>query len=238
MAVRTKSTLVKGAYSMNYRYIGYFPTVNLMKILPLFENNDAANMCRICSFRSGLMRKRKRRPLPYVEVTDLADTRIDIDYNSIRHGSLDVKALENVIVGAGANNAVLRELCIMLPRATIYEEKEKKKGRPIVAIFESHHARAPNGDYKRALDRHIDRNELRGGFKRSSTDLGALQDSTFWVRGSRKGYYKGYREGVMEDAQVIRRILNAIDPDRALRRLREYRRGKIGGWVLVKDRAI
>jgi hypothetical protein len=80
--------------------------------------------------------------------------------------------------------------------------------------------------------------ELAAHVKHSSLDLSSLQDTRHWVRGSRGGYFKEYKEGIMEDIVPIRRIIRAIDPDGMLGRLRQYHRGKADTWLLVADKSI
>lgn len=226
---------------LKYKFVGYFPTVNLLKILKLFDGNKNATVYRLRAFRTWMERKRVKKPLPYLTVIDLSDKDIEIDYSHLRHGKLNAKKLMDKISRAGANLVVLWDLSVMLPSEVIFEEETKQKGwqkRPLVATFIAHYAKAPDSDYRKVLEEHMNTDELKSKLKHSSLDLTSLQDARFWVRGGRKGYFKGYKEGIMEEIRPIRQIIKAIDPHAALGRWRQYHRGKADTWVLVKDKSV
>lgn len=229
------------AVSIYYKYVGYFPTVNLLKILKLFDGNENATVYGLKAFRTWTERKRVKKPLPYLTVIDLLDKDIEIDYSHLRHGKLNAKKLTDNASRAGANLVVLWDLSVMLPSEVIFEEETTQKGwrkRPLVATFIAHYAKAPDSDYRRVLEEHMNTNELKSKLKHSSLDLVSLQDARFWIRGSRRGYYKDYKGGIMEEIRPIRRIIRAIDPHEALGRWRQYHKGKKDAWVLVKDKSV
>jgi len=227
---------------VDYRYVGYFPTVNLLKILQLFGGGEKAQICKIKAFRNWRVRKSITKPIPYVKITNSVDKNIEIDYSHLRHGNLNLKTLTSIITRAGADLVVAEELCMMLPIKAVFDEGEiKGKGwtkRSLVATFIGHYAKAPNSGYRKILEEHMSKGELIARIKHSSLDLVSLQDAHFWVRSSRKGYYKEYKKGIMEDLRPIRRIVGAIDPDGALGRWRHYQKGKADAWVLVADKSI
>jgi len=226
---------------IDYKYLGYFPTINLLKILPLFDGNEKARICKLSAFRSWLTSKTTGTPFSYLKLTDFTNRDIKIDYNYLRHGDLDPKTLIDAIAGAGASLVVTEELGVMLPSKVVFEEEAEKKGwekRNLVATFVEHFAKAPDKEYRKTLERHMNREELVARIKHSSLDLMSLQEARFWARGSRRGYYKEYKEGIMEDLHPIRCIMRAIDPDGALGRWRQYKRGKADAWILSADRSI
>lgn len=246
MLRRLKRIIVPGIYEPTHRYYGFFPTTNLLKILPIFDDNDSVDIIKVQGRRTVYREKKGRRVLPYVTVNDLVERSVILQFDSTRHGKLPVKKIIKILGKLGIDTMAIDGLDIMLPGDKIYPEGETKRRAPVVAMLRSHFEHGLDAEYKAELDEHITPEELGKGLVRSSFDLMYLQDFAYWARGSKAGYFapngrakaeytlhEDYMMGITEDVETVERVMITIDPQRFLRRIRGYERGKGDVWKLT-----
>lgn len=236
--------IVPQTYEPTHKYYGFFPTTNLLNILPVFDGNDSVDIQRIQGERVVQREKKTKRVLPYITRTDYGERSVVLQFDSIRHGKLPVRKAMRTLGGLGTDLMAVDELDVMLPGDRI-PFKPKRKA-PIVAMLRSHFEHGPDAAYKKELEGHITPEEFAKGLVRSSLDLMHLQDYAHWARGSRNGFftpdgrpkaeyvqYADYTRGVTEDVEVVEKVMETIDPQHELRHIRSYERGKGDVWKLT-----
>lgn len=261
---RFKRKVISGIYEPTHRYYGFFPTTNILKVLPLLDGNDSVDILKVRGKRAVYRKTKEKRVLPYLTVIDLDEQSVDLQFDSIKHGKLPAGKVMRTMGDIKTDLMAVDELDVMLPgdRIPIHSlsprgiYKSKRKA-PVVAMLRSHclHEQfEKDSEYKKVLEPksrdgpgYITDEELAKGLVRASLDLMYLQDYGCWSEGSRVGYYtprgmlKGeyaqpedYKMGVTEDVEVVERVMGTIDPQRFLRHIRAYERGSGNVWKLTK----
>jgi len=224
------------------RYVGYFPTPQFWAITNLWKEEQVSKWINILSlkcWRAKMSKKDVLTPLPYVEVTQLLEKNIVVDYNFIKNGNLDLSVLCNTVTEHGAKDMVVESLCVNIPKELLdvkqLDEEAKmmhwKTGDRVAAMFRRTHIKG-NGAFRAEIKKHT-QDWLDIGGKLSSLDLVGLREAKFWYK---KGDYGAYDVNFM--ASTVRLVIRALDPQGALGRWREYKRKKGEVWSLVGDHSI
>jgi len=178
-------------------------------------------------------------PLPYVDVTELQEKTVVIDYNFIKQGNLDLSLLCKTITGCDVKDMVVESLCVNIPKELLdvkqLDEEAKmmhwQTGDRVAAMFRRTHINA-NGAFREEIKKHT-QDWLDMGGKLSSLDLKGLREAKYWYK---KGDYGTYDVNFM--ASTVRLVIRALDPQGALGRWREYKKKRGETWALVGDHSI
>jgi len=151
-------------------------------------------------------------PLPYLEVTDLEEKAIEVDYDFVRHGKLDIEQLCKCIGDQGTKELVVETVAVHIPKDLINSELEEeakidkwKTGKNVAAIFHRTHAKL-DGKFRKEIRKHT-KEWLEIGGKLSSLDLVGLREARYWHR---KGSYGTY--DVHFNIRTVRLVMKALDP--------------------------
>jgi len=234
----------KRALHATTRFVGYFPTPQFWSIMKLWEDEQVRKYVDILSlrcWRAKMSQKNVLTPLPYVDVTELTERNIVVDYNFIKHGKLSIELLCKTISEYGAKDMVVESICVCIPKDLLEDSNSElkeeakmmnwKTGDKVAAFFRRIKAVA-NGKF-RAEVRKATQDWLPMGGKLSSLDLVGLREAHYWHK---KGEYGSYEINFME--RTVKLVMTALDPDGVLGRWREYRRKKGEVWSLVGDHSI
>jgi hypothetical protein len=222
-----------------YRYVGYFPTVVLSKVLNLWENDLVRKQIPIWKLIAERDKGRHwstRNPLPYIEVRDEVGKVIRIEYHNSRHGTLDLTALKEAVSQEAIGELVIKELTVGIPKDLMVTGKRKQEsilsGESVLAATFVHNFVA-DGDKRREEIRKVSRDEIKDArFKHSCLDLYGLADTRRWRKGRKKQY------DVTTDIRIIRLIMRGVDPDGDLGMWAQYRREKQDTWIYVTGGSI
>jgi hypothetical protein len=186
-----------------------------------------------------MSRKNVETPLPYVDVTDLGELTIVVDYNFIKHGKLDIGLLCKTTTEYGAKDMVVESLCACIPKSLLPQEQldeeakmmNWKTGDKVVAFFRRTKAVA-DGKFREEVKK-ATQDWLDMGGKLSSLDLVGLREAHYWYK---SGNYGEYEVNFME--RTVKLVMTALDPQGALGRWREYKRKTGEVWALSGDHSI
>lgn len=226
------------------KFVGYFPTPQFWSIIKLWDDEQVEKYIQILSlrcWRAKMAQKNVLTPLPYVDITEIGERTIVVDYNFIKHGKLHIGLLCDTISKYGAKDMVVESICACIPKDLLEDANSEleaeakmwswKTGDKVAAFFRRTKAVA-NGEF-RAEVRKATKDWLPMGGKLSSLDLVGLREAHYWHR---KGDYGSYEINFME--RTVRLVMTALDPDGVLGRWREYKRKKGQVWSLVGDHSI
>lgn len=223
------------------RYVGYFPTPQFWTIIGLWEEEQVKkylSILRLKCRRARMRRKNVLTPLPYLEVTDLEEKAVEIDYDFVRHGKLDIEELHRGVADQGIKDLVVENLVVHIPKDLIDSEIEEeaeidkwKTGKHVAATFRRTKA-VMDGKFRKEIRKHV-KEWLEIGGKISSLDLVGLREAKYWRRRGNYGTYD-----VHYNARTVRLVMRALDPFGTLGRWREYKRKRGTVWSLVRDRSI
>lgn len=226
--------MIRGTHELVYRFVGYFPTVVLSKVLNLWDQDIVKKQIPIWKLIAERDKGRHwsaRNPLPYVEVRDEVGKSIRVDYHHSRHLALDNKTLINTISQEAIGDLVVKELAVGIPKDLIIIGKKKPEsilsGESILAATFIHHF-VENGDKRREEISKVSKDEVKDmRFKHSCLDLYGMTDVRLWRKGHKRKY------DVTTDIRIIRLIMRAVDPKGDLGQWAQYRREKQDTWVYV-----
>lgn len=232
----------KESEKANIRYVGYFPTPQFWAMMNLWKEEQVSKWINVLSlhcWRGKMSNKNVLTPLPYVEVTELQEKTVVIDYNYLKHGDLDVPLLSKKVTEHGAKDMVVESLCVNIPKDLLdvkqLEEEAKmmkwKTGDRVAAMFHRTHIKA-NGAFREEIKKHT-KDWLEMGGKLSSLDLVGLREAKYWYK---KGDYGCYDVNFIPS--TVRLVIKALDPQGALGRWREYKRKKGEVWAFAGDHSI
>ena len=223
------------------RYVGYFPTPQFWTIIGLWNEEQVEKWIEILKLKCRRARMRSKNvltPLPYVEVTDLEEKAIEVDYDFVKHGKLDTKQLCKCMGEQGTKELVVETLVVHIPKDLIDSELEEEAeidkwetGKNVAATFRRTHAKL-DGKFRKEIRKHT-KEWLEIGGKISSLDLVGLREAKYWRR---KGIYGTY--DVNYNIRTVRLVMKALDPFGTLGRWREYKKKKGTVWSLVRDKSI
>lgn len=230
--------MARGVHEPDYRFVGYFPTVVLSKILNLWEQAMVRKQIPIWKLIAERDKGRHwsaRNPLPYVEVRDEVGKFIRVDYHHSRHLGLDIGALTNAISQEAIGDLGVKELAVGIPKDLLRTRKEKLDilgGESVLAATFVHHFVA-EGDKRRDEISKVSKDEVKDmRFKHSCLDLHGATDVRLWRKGHKRKY------DVTTDVRTIRLMMRAVDPKGDLGRWAQYKRTKQDAWVYVSGGSI
>lgn len=223
------------------RYVGYFPTPQFWTIIGLWNENLVKKQITILKLKCRRARMRAKNvltPLPYLEVVDLEEKAVEVDYNYIKHGKLNIDQLQKGVSKQGVKDLVVETLAVHIPKDLLDSELEEeakidrwKTGKNVAATF--HRTKVTlDGKFRKEIRKHT-KEWLEIGGKISSLDLVGLREAKYWHR---KGIYGTY--DVHYNIRTIRLVMKALDPFGTLGRWREYKKKKGTVWSLVRDKSI
>ncbi len=232
----------KRAKTATTKYVGYFPTPQFWTIIGLWKENlveKQVTILRLKCRRARMRAKNVLTPLPYLEVVNLSENCIEIDYDYTRHGPIDIKHLCSCLSEESVKELVVETLVAHIPRellknSEIDEEAEIdgwKTGNYIAATFRRTKA-VLDGKFRKEIIKHT-KEWLELGGKVSSLDLVGLKEARYWRR---RGIYATY--DVNYNIRTIRLVMRALDPFGTFGRWREYNKKRGAVWSLVRDESI
>ena len=232
---------VKRAKTAATRYVGYFPTPQFWTIIGLWKEDIVKKQVAILKLKCRRARMRAKNvltPLPYLEVTDLEEKVVEVDYDYVRHGKLDIDQLQKGVSDQGVKDLVVETLVVHISKDLIDSELEEeaeidkwKTGKNVAATFRRTKA-ALDGKFRKEIRKHT-KEWLEIGGKISSLDLVGLREAKYWHR---RGIYGTY--DVHYNIRTVRLVMKALDPFGTLGRWREYKRKRGTVWALVRDKSI
>lgn len=223
------------------RYTGYFPTPQFWTIIGLWNEDLVVKQITILKLKCKRVRMHAKNvltPLPYIEVTDLEEKAVEVDYDYVKHGKLNIENLKKGIADQGVKDLVVETLVVHIPKDLLNSELEKeaeidrwKTGKHVAATFRRTKATL-DGKFRKEIRKHT-KEWLEIGGKISSLDLVGLREAKYWHR---KGIYGTY--DVRYNIRTVRLVMKALDPFGTLGRWREYKKKKGTVWSLVRDKSI
>jgi len=232
---------IERAEKENSRFVGYFPTPQFWTIIGLWNEGEVKKWISILKLKCRRARMRAKRvltPLPYIEVTDLEEKAVEVDYDYVRHGKLDIDELKKGITEQGVKDLVVETLIVHIPKDLLDSELEQEAeidgwdtGKYVAATFRRRKA-ILDGKFRKEIRKHT-KEWLEIGGKISSLDLLGLREAKYWHRRGRYGTYD-----VNFNIRTVVLVMKALDPFGSLGRWREYKRKKGTVWSLVNDKSI
>lgn len=227
------------------RYVGYFPTPQFWTIITLWNEELVKKQVTVLKLKCRRARMRAKNvltPLPYLEVIELEEKNIEVDYDFRRHGPLNIDRLKDGVAKQDVKELVVETLVVHIPKdllkeATHSELDEEaeingwKTGENIAATFRRTKA-ILDGKFRKEIRKHT-KEWLEIGGKISSLDLVGLREAKYWHR---KGIYGTY--DVHYNPRTVRLVMRALDPFGTLGRWREYKKKKGTVWSLTRDESI
>jgi hypothetical protein len=230
------------------RWVGYFATPVLSKILQLFEHkvikkHDVEIIELSCTRTSREDKHKPTRPLPYFKIENLELKNALINYNYTRFGKLNIGKLRQALISEQIQEMVIDSFAVKIKREWILgteatnEEMAKYRSswerNPYLAAVFQHVYLAQNGERREKVAEHLSDEEKKLRFKRTSLDLVALQDTQVYLSGG-----KDTVADVNSDEALIANVMTSIDYEIALANFAEFRRGAEDRWVLVRTGSI
>jgi hypothetical protein len=223
-------------HEQNYRYVGYFQTVSLTKILHLWEEPSVAQECPIWALKSYVDRGRhtnKRRLAEYLDVEDLQGKALRLEFDARVMKPLRIDELLSAIGSEGLRTMPIGQLVAGIPTDKIFPTKKATVPREyFCAVFENSGPLPEDDGRRKEVMEHSEEEAEEMGFKYSCLELHRLQEAHVWKKGGRQYY------DTSNDIAPIRKLMKAIDVRTTLGRWAEYKRTKRDTWVYVKGGAI
>lgn len=241
------------ATSSHLRFRGYFPTIQLKKILPYLEELEASDktaprVLELFAYRARKTQYEKRRPLPYVGVEVRTEKEGVIDYDWVKHGRINFQELKREVFEVeGFDEVAVTKLVVALEKSECFDkevvEREKKEhevkfGRwspRLAVIFERHFIGKGEEKLAEVIRRWTDEDWLRVGGKLSCLELVALQDLLAWARGDVRPESK--YEQVFTNPKILRLVLWTIASG-DFPHMGQYVLGKEDKWILKDIRPV
>lgn len=224
--------------SVEHRHVGFFPTVQLSRILsmPYIEKNEKY-LWRLRCWRERLRHKEVKNPLPYLRVADIVERNAVIDYSWMRHNYIKLNDLRNALTDNDIDEMVVEEITIVIPKEDVWPKHEIpmksttsiwEKDVLVAATFKRRATKGVKDEKYLEAIREASEEFLKIGGKLSSLDLVSLQDSKVWAKGGDQRYDL--------EPPLLWWVLYEIDPD--LAKVRAYRRVRGEVWELAEVKGV
>jgi hypothetical protein len=236
--------------SVQHRWVGYFATPVLSKILQLFEHptirKHGVEIISLNSTRTarGNGGKPTRHPLPFLKIEDLEIRNVFLNYDYTRYGKLKIAELREALRNNRIQEMAIGSFAVkiqkewILGKEAVDEEMEKYRSswerNPYIAAVFKHVYLGENGERRQAVEEHLteeERGQLR--FKRTALDLVALQDARVFLSGGRDTI-----ADVNSNVTLISNVMYNIDYAMSLAHFAEFRMGAENRWILVRTGSI
>lgn len=234
--------------SVKTRWVGYFATPVLSKILQLFEHpvikkHDVEIIELSCSRTSREDKSKPTRPLPYFKIENMEIKNAVISYNYTRYGKLNIGKLKQTLVSQQIQEMVIDSFAVKIKKEWILGEEATNEEmaryrsswerNPYLAAVFKHVHLGENGERREKVEEHLTDEERSLRFKRTSLDLVALQDTHVYLSGG-----KDTVADVNSAEALIANVMTSIDYEIALANFAEFRMGAEDKWVLVRTGSI
>jgi hypothetical protein len=239
----------------NTIFKGYFPSVQLKKILEVLEELEELSgkgiphVLRLFARRERRTQHTRENPMPYITILKKIKTEGIVDYNYTKHEKLDIKLLKKKLFEESSfDDMVVEELVVSLDKKVCLGkevcEKEKKLygsgvldgwSPTLVAIFRRNFIGREEEQLVGVIRQWTDEEWMKVGGKLSTLDLVALQDPRAWAKGDMRPETM-YTE-VTTSPRVIKSVLWEIAQG-DFPHIRQYVLGKTDRWVLTKNRPV
>jgi len=234
--------------STQYRWVGYFATPVLSKILQLFEHpvikkHDVEIIALSCTRTSREQRGKPIRPLPYLKLENAEIKNALINYNYTRYGKLNITELKKALAKHDVQEMVIDSFAVkikkewLVGKEAVNEEMARYRSswerNPYLAAVFRHVHLSQNGERREAVEQHLTDEERSLGFKRTSLDLVGLQDARVFLSGG-----EDIVADVNSDEALIYGIMTNIDYDVSLANFAQFKMGAENRWVLVRTGSI
>lgn len=229
-------------------YVRYVKTVTLSRILESLKNDQ---LCSFKAKRSFSVESKSRLPdLSYVKIKERKRKRVDIDYNSLNHGTFDKDRVMEILIETGAEEAIVHELDLEIPEEVevgklVARLKNDSSFRNLryVAHFEFYPCRREEEENKfvEEIKNFREDTDMRQGFEPASLDFQYPLWIQIWRDISRMGrrsviytqtieYLKKLNRG---NNEYQRKIVKSLFPH-GMTSGRMYKRGRgKEKWILT-----
>jgi len=219
------------------RFVGYFPTVELSKVLAMPYLSDPRHLWRLRAMRHKDLEKKCNQPETYFSVTEFSQKEALLNYNWLRNGNLRLDQIRGLLDLYNVDEMNVEELTVGLPSEIVPDaellpilpEGVVKAAPPdtmLACTFKRTKVKGDKDKESVKLTVATDFTQLGGKF--SSLDLAKVEDMRLWA--------KGYGNSYELNDWLVATIVYTIAPDLATERIYKRKTGDI--WEMVEDKRV